>query len=109
MANLRANNLTGTGGRNALDGSVFFRGYSDGTNFGELTVARRNCPEVADSSTRAVFCGGIADDGTAPAATSYMDYITIASAGNAIDFGDVTGKIKGQGAISDSHGGLGGF
>ena len=24
MANLRADNLTGTGGRNAIDGSVFF-------------------------------------------------------------------------------------
>ena len=28
MANLRVNNLTGTGGRNALDGSVFFDGKS---------------------------------------------------------------------------------
>ncbi len=27
MANLRADNLTGTGGRNAIDGSVFFDGY----------------------------------------------------------------------------------
>ena len=94
---------------NALIEYVIIASEGNGTNFGELTVARRNSPEVNDSSTRAVFCGGIADDGTAPAATSYMDYITIASAGNAIDFGDVTGKIKGQGAISDSHGGLGGF
>ena len=29
MANLRANNLTGTGGRNAIDGSVFFDGTGD--------------------------------------------------------------------------------
>ena len=29
MANLRANNLTGTGGRNALDGSVFFSDTND--------------------------------------------------------------------------------
>ena len=94
---------------NALIEYVIIASEGNGTNFGELTVARRNSPEVNDSSTRAVFCGGIADDGTAPAATNYMDYITIASAGNAIDFGDVTGKIKGQGAISDSHGGLGGF
>ena len=28
MANLRANNLTGTGGRNAIDGSVFFEGHT---------------------------------------------------------------------------------
>ena len=33
MANLRADNLTGTGGRNAIDGSVFFDGQSS------LTVA----------------------------------------------------------------------
>ena len=31
MANLRANNLTGTGGRNALDGSVSFNGAMSGT------------------------------------------------------------------------------
>ena len=30
MANLRADNLTGTGGRNAIKGSVFFSGYVDG-------------------------------------------------------------------------------
>jgi len=94
---------------NALIEYVIIASEGNGTNFGELTVGRRNNPEVNDSSTRAVFCGGIADDGTAPAATNYMDYITIASAGNAIDFGDVTGKIKASGAISDSHGGLGGF
>ena len=29
MANLRADNLTGTGGRNAIDGSVFFDGTGD--------------------------------------------------------------------------------
>ena len=29
MANLRADNLTGTGGRNALDGSVAFLGDKD--------------------------------------------------------------------------------
>ena len=31
MANLRANNLTGTGGRNAIDGSVYFDGAMSGT------------------------------------------------------------------------------
>ena len=29
MANLRADNLTGTGGRNAIDGSLFFNGDYD--------------------------------------------------------------------------------
>ena len=124
FGNLIVGGARGGAGGNSVRG-VYAGGYYNGINsriefvtlasegnasyFGELTIARRNCSEVADSSTRAVFCGGIADDGTAPAATSYMDYISIASAGNAVDFGDVTGKIKGQGAFSDSHGGLGGF
>ena len=81
----------------------------NGTVFGDLTVARRNSPECNDNATRAVFCAGIADDGTAPAHTNYMDYITIASEGNALDFGDVLRAGKAQTGISDSHGGLGGF
>ena len=124
FGNLIVGGARGGAGGNSVRG-VYAGGYFNGINsriefvtlasqgnasyFGELTVARRNTAEVADSSTRAVFCGGIAADGTAPAPTNYMDYITIASAGNAVDFGDVTGKIKGQGAFSDSHGGLGGF
>jgi hypothetical protein len=32
MANLRANNLTGTGGRNAIDGSVYFGNYTNSIN-----------------------------------------------------------------------------
>ena len=94
---------------NALIEHVTIASEGNGTNFGALTVARRNSPEVNDNATRAVFCAGIADDGTAPAATNYMDYITIASEGNALDFGDLLGKSKAHGAISDSHGGLGGF
>mgnify|MGYP001455364996 CR=1 FL=1 len=39
MANLRANNLTGTGGRNAINGSVHFGGYIDGTNADWLQTA----------------------------------------------------------------------
>ena len=81
----------------------------NGTVFGDLTIARRNSPECNDNATRAVFCAGIADDGTAPAHTNYMDYITIASEGNALDFGDVLHAGKSNGGISDSHGGLGGF
>ena len=94
---------------NALIEHVNIASEGNGTNFGALTVARRNSPEVNDNATRAVFCAGIADDGTAPAATNYMDFITIASAGNAQDFGDVLGGSKSHGGISDSHGGLGGF
>ena len=46
-------------------------------------------------------------------AVNIIDYVTIASTGNAIDFGDVSysggdGMTYG-GGCSDSHGGLGGF
>ena len=41
MANLRADNLTGTGGRNALDGSVFFNsdGHGSTNNINALALA----------------------------------------------------------------------
>ena len=38
MANLRADNLTGTGGRNAIKGSVFFNGYVEGDSSDYLYI-----------------------------------------------------------------------
>jgi len=35
-----------------------------------------------------------------------MDYVTIASTGNAIDFGDFTTAVFGATACSNAHGGL---
>ena len=55
------------------------------------------------SSTRCVFR---ADDdlGTSQ---NVMDYITIASTGNATDFGDnIASKNQGTGVTSNSHGGI---
>ena len=80
----------------------------DATDFGNLSEVRKSCSAVSDG-VRAVMMGGSYPSGGGGQASVTIDYITIASAGNAVDFGDVTGKIKGQGAISDSHGGLGGF
>ena len=77
----------------------------NGTDFGDLTLARRK-PAGASNSTRGVFAYGY----VAPAFYNTMDYITIASAGNAQDFGDGSGPLRnGVGYCSDSHGGLGGF
>ena len=78
-------------------------------NFGDLSVARFE-QSAASTQTRVVFSGGFT---TFPAATdsvtNSMEYIEIASTGNAIDFGDYLTKISQAGATSDSHGGLGGF
>jgi len=55
----------------------------DGTDFGDLTVARSDLMAVS-SDTRAVAAGKEAQQSAA------IDYVTIASAGNAADFGDQT-------------------
>ena len=47
--------------------------------------------------------------GSAGSNTNVMDFVTIASTGNASDFGDMTyasGGARGTGFSSDTHGGL---
>jgi hypothetical protein len=70
------------------------------TDFGDLTTARREITNGNTSSkTRGIFAGGRAN-GVAPQNT--IDYITMASAGNATDFGDMT-TVRGRGAGSSSE------
>jgi DNA integrity scanning protein DisA with diadenylate cyclase activity len=60
------------------------------------------------SQTRAVFAHGTFTPGSGTRTS--MDYITIASQGDAIDFGDKSETREyADGGCSDSHGGLGGF
>ncbi len=61
----------------------------DATHFGELTVSRGHMGAVS-STTRGIWYGGSIYGPDAPAYTFYntIDYITIASTGNATDFGD---------------------
>ena len=81
------------------------------TSFGELTVARRNVGAVS-SPTRAVFIGGEAG-APSPAAYNTIDYVQIASTGDAVDFGDMDTAGGTDGVIvpcgnasSNAHGGL---
>lgn len=78
------------------------------TDFGDLTVARFSL-SASSSQTRAVWCGGGSD--TSPSVTNVntIDYVTISTAGNAIDFGDHLFTGRYGAGCSDSHGGLGGF
>ena len=57
------------------------------------------------SQTTLLFAGG----GDNPNAVNTIETISITTAGNATDFGDLTTKRGYMGACSDSHGGLGGF
>ena len=75
-------------------------------DFGDLTDDRRS-PTSFDNSVRGCCAGGD-DSGSGGNNSDIIDYITIASTGNATDFGDISyGEVRNPGGASDSHGGLG--
>ena len=75
-------------------------------NFGDLSAGRNfgNSGGMS-SSTRGVFaCGYIAP---APSATqNVIEYITLATEGDAVDFGDATVAERYRASVSNAHGGL---
>ena len=44
--------------------------------------------------------------GSTPSYSNVVDYITIASTGNAIDYGDLASPTASSGGSSNGHGGL---
>ena len=74
------------------------------SDFGDLSVARGNASGLSNSTT-AVFAGGCTDNGGSTA-TNTMDYVTIATTGNAADFGDTSATCLRTQGSSDSHGGI---
>ena len=78
----------------------------NGTDFGNLSVAKRNMAGN-NNSVRGTFAGGhIAASGSG-SNINVIEYITIASTGNAADFGDITEARRCANAGgSDAHGGL---
>ena len=76
---------------------------SNGTDYGDLTVARRR-PIGMSNTTRGVWATG---SNTAP--TPYLneiDYNTIATTGNATDFGDASANAAHGGGVSSSTRGI---
>ena len=71
--------------------------------FGNLSSARNSIMAVS-SRTRGIWGGG--NPGTV---TNTMEFVTLATTSNTTDFGDLTRPCYDPAAISDSHGGLGGF
>jgi len=70
---------------------------------GDLTVARRN-HGAASNSTRGIFFGGQnANPNSNAGLTNTIDFLTIASTGDAQDFGDLTFGTN-NGAINCMHG-----
>ena len=76
----------------------------NGTDFGDASQQATG-PAGLNSSTRGIFCGGIASS----TRQNFMDYITIASTGNGQDFGNLTsGSQRAAGACSPTRGVVGG-
>jgi len=81
----------------------------DSTDFGNLSVARKYMGACA-STTRGITGMGGADDGGSTG-SDVIDYVTIASTGNAADFGNLTTVMdssSGGGASSSTRGIQGG-
>ena len=70
---------------------VTFMTTGDVTDFGDLSSPKRGSGKGnASNSTRAIFCG---EDKSGDNITNVIEFITIASLGNATDFGDATSAI----------------
>ena len=74
------------------------------SDYGDLSVSRSNLAANVNSTTRGVYSGGQGQDGDP--VYNNMDYITIASTGNASDFGDLLAVTRNHGGLSSSTRGL---
>ena len=88
------------GGRSAINNIDGFTFASTGSafDFGNLTQGRED-PAGVSNSTRGVFMAGGQHPGSSPLTgfVDTIDYVTIASAGDAVDFGDATEARRHQG------------
>ena len=89
---------------------ITFASTGNALDFGNQTQPTQVCAGFG-STTRGVRSGGYDGTGGGQTETNVMDYVTIASTGNAIDFGDMTLARRGHGGCSSSTRGLnaGGF
>ena len=76
----------------------------DAQEFGELANEARTRTANLSNSTRAVVAGGYVDP--SPGNTSHIDFVTIQTKSNAIDFGDLSGNKEGMGGASSETRGL---
>ena len=86
---------------------ITFSSLGNASDFGSLTQARRELG-ACSSSVRGVFMGGKFTT-TAPSysnAGNTIDYVTIASTGNALDFGDLINTIATGSSLSSTTRGV---
>ena len=75
-------------------------------DFGDLTLARWEIHGGMATGTRAVFQSGDSPGIPSASADNRLDYVQIASTGNAVDFGDTNDHRRGMMSDSNAHGGL---
>ena len=73
----------------------------EGKEFGEAISAVSRISGLSNT-TRGIFFGGYLDGSPASVDTNVMQYITIASTGNSVDFGDMTEERYGTGTVASS-------
>ncbi len=83
---------------------VTFSSPGNAIDFGNLTQARWLMMDGCSDSTRGLFAGG--RDHPATTTFDIIDYITMASAGNAVDFGNLTQSRRYGEACSSSTRGI---
>ena len=74
-------------------------------DFGKLSTVRTNGAGAANHR-RATFCGG---SPVYPSTVNIIEFVEIATTGDAQDFGDLVQPRRAIAAVSDAHGGLGGY
>ena len=76
----------------------------DAVNFGDMSQGAFSCQPVNDA-TRGVYIGGTNVYNSVSGTFNNIEYITIQSTGNSVDFGDMSTKIStGQGFSSPTRG-----
>jgi hypothetical protein len=93
-----------TSNENTID-FITIASTGNAQDFGDLTQGRGIIMSAFSSSTRGIWAGG--DIVPATGRVNTMDYVTIMTTGNAVDFGDLTSVSRGSTATcSNAHGGL---
>lgn len=82
----------------------------NGVDFGDINTLTANS-KGCSSSTRGVFSGGVTPGSPASTYLNIIEYVTISTLGNSVDFGDLTQARVGSGAVSNATRGIfgGGF
>ena len=94
----------GTNYKNVMSYRTISTSYIDNTDFGNLTVARKELSGCSNVERGVFVAGYFPGGGGADDYSHTIDYITVASTGNASDFGDITHGRSGMPSTTSGNG-----